>query len=256
MPPIQLPDVEHTVQNHRAPFAEFIGTFALVLLGLGLGAQLSLHHPTIDGYFVAWIGWGLAVTVGVYISGGISGGHLNPAITIAMASNGRMAWRKVPAYLLAQFLGAFTAALVLYVYYHTEIVHIDRDHTDKTMGIFVTMPGKDHGNILDMFGEILASFMFILAVFAITTDANNAKPVGGLAAIAIGISLTVAGAALSTPTGYALNPARDLGPRFFTLFLYGFRVFYMDYLYFLDPLLGPVIGGVLAGWVHKHLCQY
>jgi len=256
MPPIQLPEEEQPQQNHRAAFAEFIGTFTLVILGLGLGAQLSLHHPTLDGYFAAWIGWGLAVTVGVYLSGGISGGHLNPAITIAMAVNGRLAWRKVPGYLFAQFAGAFVAALFVYIYYHPEITAIDRDHTEKTVGIFITMPGKNHGLVHDMFGEILASFMFILAVFSITTDVNEARPVGGLGAIAIGISLTVAGAALGTPTGYALNPARDFGPRLFAMFLYGVKVFYMNNLYFDNPLLGPIIGGILAGWVHKHLCQY
>jgi len=226
------------------------------LLGLGLGAQMLLHHAALDPYLAAWVGWGLAATVCIYISGGISGGHLNPAITLALAFHGRFPWRKVPVYLLAQFAGAFVAALFVYLFYHPEITSIDRDHTSATVGIFITNQANNHSNWNELFGETMASFMFILVVFAVTTDANEARPVGGVGAIAIGLALTVAGAALGTPSGYALNPARDFSPRLFASFLYGGRLFTMNAAHFGVPLIGPVLGGFLAGWAHEHLCVY
>ena len=231
--------------------AEFLGTFVLILLGDGVVAMVVLF-PTNNpgevihgGYTNITLGWGLAVTMGIYIAGKISGAHLNPAVTLAVAVFRGFPWRKVLPYSIAQIAGAFVAAALVYWNYLPAFRQVD-PQLQRTAGIFTTFPafpGLPQAGFLD---QVIGTGLLVLLIFAII-DEFNAPPGANLAPLLIGLVVVAIGISFGGMHGYAINPARDFGPRLFTV-VAGFRnnglndgtrVWWI-------PVVAPLLGG-LAG---------
>ena len=235
--------------------AEFAGTMILILFGVGVVAQV-VGGGLGDHDSIAWA-WGLGVMLGVYVAGRISGAHLNPAVTIALAVFKGFAWRKVAPYALAQFLGAFVAALLVRWNY-SEVLHAaDPGLTIKTQGVFSTLPGNgtlpvgEWGAFRD---QIIGTAILLFLILAIT-DVAGTPPAANLAPFVIGLIVVAIGMAWGTNAGYAINPARDFGPRLAS-FLTGYGGAFRDqtgYLYFWIPIVAPIIGGLLGAGLYQAL---
>lgn len=223
--------------------AELVGTMLLVLLGDGVVAAVVLNKSKAQnsGWIVITTGWGLAVAVGVYAVGRISGAHLNPAITLGLAIIGKFPWSSVPSYLAAQFLGAFLGAVVVWLAYlaHWPVT----EDPELKLVVFSTIPAirKLPFNLLT---EIIGTFVLMFGVLAIA--ANTAAAQSGLVPLLVGFLVWSIGLSLGAPTGYAINPARDLGPRLAHALLPIAGKGDSDWGYSWVPILGPVIGGLLG----------
>jgi glycerol uptake facilitator protein len=231
--------------------AEFLGTFVLILFGTGVVAMVVLFptkNPgeTIHGGFTnITLGWGLAVTMGIYIAGKISGAHLNPAVTLALAVFRNFSWNKVVPYSIAQTAGAFTAAALVYWNYLPAFRQAD-PQLDHTAGVFTTFPafpGLPQAGFLD---QLIGTGLLVLLIFAIT-DEFNVPPGANLAPLMIGLVVVAIGMSFGGMHGYAINPARDFGPRLFTV-VAGFRnngISNGSRVWWI-PVVAPLLGG-LAG---------
>jgi glycerol uptake facilitator protein len=237
--------------------AEFAGTFILILIGVGVVAQVVAGGSALgDHDSIAWA-WGFGVVLGVYTAGKITGGHLNPAVSFAFAAFGDFPWRKVLPYSLAQTLGAFAAALLVRWNYTEVLAKADPGHTLKTQTVFATLPGNgslpvsEWGAFRD---QIIGTAILLFLVLAVT-DARNIAAGANLAPVIVGFVVVAIGMAWGTDAGYAINPARDFGPRlaeFLTGYGSAFRDQYGD-LYFWVPIVAPLIGGVVGAGLYKVL---
>lgn len=225
-------------------FGEFIGTFVLMIFGAGVGASINLEYAYAKGSIKAsWImialGWGLAVMLGVYTAAYFGApGHLNPAVTIAFAAGGIISWKVVPGFVLAQICGAFLGASVvaLQFYPHFKKTKVEQGNT---VGIFATVPAIDNKKF-NFISEIVATFTFVLCLLTLGNFAEGLKPfIVGLLIVAIGFSL-------GSTTGYAINPARDFGPRLAYAVLPIPNKGSANWDYSWIPIVGPIIGGLLA----------
>jgi glycerol uptake facilitator protein len=232
-------------------FAEFLGTFVLILFGIGVVAMVVLFPSknsgeTIHGGFTnITLGWGLAVTMGIYIAGKISGAHLNPAVTLALAVFRNFPWRKVVPYFVAQIAGALAAAALVYWNYLPAFRQVD-PQLDRTAGVFTTFPAFPAVIQAGFLDQLIGTGLLVLMIFAIT-DEFNMPPGANLAPLMIGLVVVAIGMSFGGMHGYAINPARDFGPRLLTV-LAGFRnngltdgarVWWV-------PVVAPLLGG-LAG---------
>jgi glycerol uptake facilitator protein len=237
--------------------AEFIGTLILIILGTAVVAQVVTSEGALgDHDSIAWA-WGLGVVFGVYTAARISGAHLNPAVTIALAVFRGFEWRKVLPYSLAQIAGAFTAALIVRLGYAEAINTVDPGHTIATQGIFSTLPGNGAMDISQgaaLLDQVIGTAILLFVIKALT-DIRNSPPLANLAPFLIGLLVVAIGMAFGTDAGYAINPARDFGPRLAS-FLTGYGGAWRDQygdLYFWVPIVGPLIGGVLGVGLYKAL---
>ena len=236
--------------------AEFAGTMVLILFGVGVVAQVVAGELG-DHDSIAWA-WGLGVVLGVYISAAISGGHINPAVTFAFAVFGDFPWRKVLPYALAQTAGAFVAALLVRWNYSEVLAAADPGHTIKTQGVFSTLPGNgtlpvsDLGALRD---QIIGTAILLFIVAALVDAKNKSAPAANMAPFVIGLLVVAIGMAWGTDAGYAINPARDFGPRLASFFTGYSTAFYDQYgdLYFWVPIVGPLVGGVIGLGLYKLL---
>jgi glycerol uptake facilitator protein len=229
--------------------AEFLGTALLILLGSGVVANVLL--PKSKGHGGGWIvisfGWAMGVFLGVYVSSGVSGGHLNPVVTFTMAYLGRLPWELVPVYLLAQLAGAFTGAVGTWLMYKK---HFDEaTNAAEIKAIFCTAPAIRHFG-WNFMTEMLATFAFMMGVLYLAAAKED---LGSLQALPVALLVLGIGLSLGGPTGYAINPARDLGPRIvhFLLPIPGKGV--SDWKYAWVPILGPLTGGAIATAVFHFL---
>lgn len=235
--------------------SEFAGTMILILMGVGVVAQVVAggygNHDSI-----AWA-WGLGVVLGVYTAGRTSGAHLNPAVSVALAVFKGFEWRKVVPYSLAQTAGAFVAALLVRWDYTEVIAKFDPGHTIKSQGIFSTLPGNGvlpvgiGGAFRD---QIIGTAILLFLVFAVT-DVRNTAPAANLAPWIVGMVVVAIGFAWGTDAGYAINPARDFGPRLAS-FITGYHTAFKDQygqFYFWVPIVAPLIGGVIGGGLYEWL---
>jgi len=235
--------------------AEFLGTFVLILFGTGVVAMVVLfpsRNPgeTIHGgYTNITLGWGLGVTMGIYIAGKISGAHLNPAVTLALAVFRRFSWNKVIPYSLAQTAGAFVAAALVYWNYLPAFHRVD-PQLESTAGVFTTFPafpGLPQAGFLD---QLIGTGLLILLIFAIT-DEFNAPPGSNLAPLMIGLVVVAIGMSFGGMHGYPINPARDFGPRLFAVvagfrnngLIDGTRVWWI-------PVVAPLLGGLIGAAIY------
>jgi len=235
--------------------AEFLGTMLLVILGDGVVANVALNRSKGQngGWIVVTAGWGLAVMVAAYSVGAISGAHLNPAVTIgfAVASVNNFAWASVPGYIGAQIAGGFAGAFVVWLAYlpHWEITE---DKTTK-LGVFSTIPAVRKPG-LNMLTEAIGTFVLLMGVLAIPSVQNLNPQLGfdrGLGPMLVGLLVFSIGLSLGGSTGYAINPARDLGPRLAHFLLPIRGKGDSDWGYAWVPIVGPIIGGVAGALIYK-----
>jgi len=236
--------------------AEFLGTFVLIVFGTAVVAQVVLSGQANGIYLSINLGWGLAVAMGVYVAGGVSGAHLNPAVTVALAVRRGFPWTKVLQYCLAQLVGAFAGALVTFVTYREAINQFDGGvrqvaGAQATAGIFATYPqaflSSIPGGLID---QIVGTALLLLLIFAIS-DAKNLAPDAKVAPIVVGLAVMLIGMTFGYNAGYAINPARDLGPRLFTAVAgWGPDVFRAGHGWWWVPIVGPLIGGVIGAWLY------
>ena len=240
--------------------AELVGTFLLILLGGGVCANVGLKKTAghDSGWIVITAGWGLAVAMAVYAVVNVSGAHINPAVTLGLASIGKLPWNDVPKYVAAQMLGAILGAATVWLAYlpHWEATE---DPAAK-LGVFSTAPAisKPFANLLC---EIIGTFALVLGVLAIlspevmTAEQKEMQKEWalGLKPLLVGLLVFAIGLSLGGPTGYAINPARDLGPRIAHALLPIAGKGGSDWSYAWIPVVGPCIGGVLGALVYKWL---
>lgn len=226
--------------------AEFFGTMLLVLLGDGVVAGVVLKRSKSEnaGWIAIVAGWGLAVTLAIYAVGRLSGAHLNPAVTIGLTIDGSFPTDMVAGYIISQFLGAFAGALLVWLHYFPHW----RETTDASakLAVFCTAPAI-RNTFTNLISEIIATAVLVLAILFI--GANEFTE--GLNPIVIGLLIVSIGLSLGGPTGFAINPARDLGPRLahFVLPIHGKG--HSDWSYAWIPVVGPVVGGVLGAYVYN-----
>ncbi|WP_433136761.1 MIP/aquaporin family protein [Actinomadura nitritigenes] len=235
--------------------AEFAGTMILILFGVGVVAQVA-GAGIGDHDSIAWA-WGLGVTLGVYVAARISGAHLNPAVTVALAAFKEFSWRKVAPYIAAQTAGAFIAALIVRWNYSEILAKVDPGHTIKTQGVFSTLPGNGTLPVgtWGAFRDQVIGTAILLFVIKALTDARNSPPLANLGPFLIGLLVVAIGMAWGSDAGYAINPARDFGPRL-AQFITGYDGAWKDQhgdLYFWVPIVAPLIGGVLGAGLYKLL---
>jgi glycerol uptake facilitator protein len=235
--------------------AEFTGTMILILFGVGVVAQVVTSEGALgDHDSIAWA-WGLGVTFGVYTAARISGAHLNPAVTLALAAFSDFSWRKVAPFVVAQTLGAFVAALLVRVVYADAIAAVDPDHTLATQGIFSTLPGNgamEVSTATAFLDQIVGTAILLFLVLAVT-DTRNDAPVAWMAPFIVGLIVVAIGMAWGTNAGYAINPARDFGPRLASFFT-GYGTAFEDQHgspYFWVPIVAPLIGGLLGAGAYR-----
>jgi glycerol uptake facilitator protein len=223
--------------------AEVIGTAILILLGNGVvaGVLLNLSKAQNAGWIVITFGWGMGVMVAVYAVGQFSGAHLNPAITLGFATIGLTEWGDVPEYLAGEFVGAFIGATLVWLAYLNHWG--ETEDPGLKLACYSTAPAI-RNPMANIITEVIGTFLLVFGVLAIV--ANGAPVRTGLAALLIGLLVFGIGLSLGGPTGYAINPARDLGPRIMHAILPIAGKGPSDWGYSWIPVVGPIIGGVLG----------
>ena len=238
------------------PFvAEIVGTFILILLGGGVCANVNLEKTfgNGSGWIVITFGWAMAVYAGVVVSADVSGAHLNPAVTIGLAAAGKFAWAQVGSYIGAQFIGAMLGAFTVW------LVH--KDHFDVTsdqgtkLGVFCNMPAIPN-TALNILGELVGTFVLIFAVLYMANpmldDGGTMKPIGmgSLGALPVALIVFAVGLSLGGTTGYAINPARDLGPRIIHAIVPIKDKGPNGWGYSWIPVVGPILGALVAAGLY------
>jgi glycerol uptake facilitator protein len=234
------------------PFiAELFGTAIVIIIGNGVVANVVLPKTKGNngGLVAIVLGWMIAVFVGVYITSSYSGGHLNPAVSIALAVAGKFSWSMVPMYILAQLLGAMIGSLIVWVIYKP---HFD-DATNPADQLACFSTGPSIRNLKqNLLVEALASFVFLLGIFFIKPAGIE---MGAMSALPVSLLVAGIGLGLGGPTGWAINPARDFGPRIMHFMLPMQGKGPSDWGYSLVPVVGPIIGGILAAFIYLQFLQ-
>lgn len=235
--------------------AELLGTMVLILFGCGVVAMVVLfasNNPAIPGQIVnggytnITLGWGFAVLMGIFIAGTISGAHLNPAVTIALAATGRFPWSKVAHYIAGQFVGAFLGAALVFAVYHAKWLGVDPSLAN-TAGIFSTFPAVP-GFWPGFIDQVVGTALLMGLILAIGDKLNN--PAGAAwGPLAVAFVVMAIGISFGGMHGYAINPARDLGPRLFAL-IAGFQNTGFQNGVWLIPVIGPLVGGLLGALIY------
>lgn len=242
-----------------SPFvAELIGTMLLILLGDGVVANVVLKDTkgNNSGWIVITTAWGLAVFVGVVVAGPYSGAHLNPAVTIALAIAGKFAWANVVPYIIAQFAGACIGAFLVWVMYYD---HFKRTNDSASiLAVFCTGPAV-RNYTSNIASEVIGAFVLLFTIFYIAgaeiTPAKTPIGLGSVGAIPVALLVWVIGLSLGGTTGYAINPARDLGPRFMHMLLPIKGKGTSDWAYAWIPIIGPLAGGAIAAILYLAIKQ-
>ena len=248
----------HASSLRRELSAEFLGTLVLMLIGLGVNAQKVLGGGDHGDAFSIHVGWGLAVTFGAYVAAGVSGAHLNPAVTLALAVHRGFPWRHVIPYAAAQLAGAFVASAIVWATYHAALDAFDGGTRQvlgptATAGIFATYPQPWLGPWGGIVDQIVGTAILLGAIFALS-DPGNSPPPKGLAPLLVGLVVLAIGVSYGFNAGYPINTARDLGPRAFTALAgWGPGVFTAAGGWWWVPIVGPLVGAVVGGAVYDSL---
>ena len=248
---------------------EFFGTMILILFGDGVVATFGLFtsvNPSASGsWTIIAFGWGFAVMLGIYVAGAISGAHINPAVTLGLAATGRHPWGKVLPYWGAQVLGAFVAGGILYFVYQGALVHaLAANHlgigdiaSSPTFGgkgfgwIFYT-GHRDFVGLFGSFGDEFLGTALLMALILTIIDARNQPVQANLNPLIIGFLIVAIGLSFGLNTGYAINPARDFGPRLWIAIVSGGASFTADNYYFWVPIVGPLLGAVVGAFIFDY----
>ena len=240
----------------QAYIAEFIGTMILIILGDGVVAGVLLRNSKAEnsGWIVITFGWAMAVAIAVYCVGQFSGALINPAVTIGFAVAGQLDWALVPGFIIAQFLGAFVGAVIVWLAY---LAHWgETEDQGLKLGVFCTAPAI-YNTPANLITEIIGTFVLVFGVLGILANSGAVGPVAGsvigsgINPLLIGLVVLGIGLSLGGPTGYAINPARDLGPRIAHAVLPIAGKGGNDWGYSWIPVVGPIIGGIIGAvaWV-------
>lgn len=220
---------------------EVFGTFILILLGDGVVANFATH-PRLPPEGYDWntitLGWAFAVVIAVYVTAGVSGAHINPAVTIALAVKRGFSWAKVVPYIIAQMIGAFLGALGVYLCYQGALVAAGMPN------VWCTAPGANISMVTALICEIFGTAVLLWGVLA-SGDAKNVPIGANLGPMLVGLVVLGVGLCLGGPSGYAINPARDFGPRILGLIV-GTQGLFSDLYWLVGPIIGPVIGGIVG----------
>ena len=241
----------------REAAAEFLGTLVLIVFGTGVVAEVTLSHGRTGMPLSIHLAWGLGVTLGIYVSAGVSGAHLNPAVTLTLAALRGFPWRKLPLYVLAQTAGAFAGAALTFVTYREAFDAFDGGARQvsgplTTAGIFATYPQPFLSLAGGFVDQVVGTALLLLVIFALA-DRRNAAPAAG-GPVLVGALVAAIGMSFGFNAGYAINPARDFGPRLFTFVAgWGREVFRAGNSWWWVPIVAPCIGGVTGGWVYDAL---
>lgn len=234
---------------------ELFGSLVVAIFGFGVVAQLVAGKIG-DHDSIAW-SWGFGVMLGILVAGKVTGAHLNPAVTLTVAVFKGFPWRKVVPYIVAQVIGWGLGALVIRFDYSAAIRTVDPGHTFTTQGIFSTLPGNGSTTLGVTIGDafwdqVIGTAVLLFLIFAIT-DPRGSNPNLVLSAVLVGLLIVAIGFALGTDAGYAINPARDFGPRLVE-FMTGYKNAWNDQYgqpYFWVPILGPLLGGLVGGGLYQ-----
>ena len=241
-----------------AYLAELLGTMILVFLGDGVVANVLLHKSKGQGggWMVITTAWGLAVIIAIFCVGRVSGAHLNPAVTVSLAAIGSFPWNQVPGYILAQIVGAFLGAVVVWVLYHPHFAETEDE--GLKLAVFSTAPAIRRP-VSNFLSEVIGTAILLFGILAIAANAQKlATPTGvdlslvfsqGIQPILVGFLVWGIGLSLGGPTGYAINPARDLGPRLAHALLPIAGKGKSDWAYAWIPVIAPLIGGLIGAWL-------
>jgi MIP family channel proteins len=240
----------------REVLAEFFGTFILIVFGVGVVAQTVLSKGAAGTTLSINVTWGLGVTMGCYACAGVTGAHLNPAVTLSLAVHRKFPWSKVLPYALAQIAGAFAASAVVYLTYREALSAFDGGirqvlGAQGTAGIWATYPqpflSTFPGGFID---QIVGTALLVGVIFGVTDSRNSPAP-AGLVPVVVGLLVLAIGASFGYNSGYAINPARDFGPRLFTFVAgWGSEVFRAGNSWWWVPIVAPCVGGVMGGWAY------
>lgn len=228
--------------------AELLGTMILIILGDGVVANVVLNKTKghNSGWIVITTGWGLAVAIAALIFGTTSGAHLNPALTIGLAVIGRFPWNDVPGYIVAQLTGGFLGAVIVWIYYRLHF----KETEDKAAKLAVFCTGAEIKDTFTSFAcEVIGTFILVFGLLGI----NNTPLVNGLAPLAAGVIVWAIGLTLGGTTGYAINPARDFGPRLAHFILPIHDKGDSDWRYAWIPVIAPVVGSIIAAIVFNSI---
>lgn len=243
--------------------SEAIAVAIIIFIGCSTAAMLLMYDPSPyqNAYWGVAIAWGLSVTFAIYVTGSISGTHANPAVTLALALFRGFSWKRVPPYIAAQITGGLCGAILVYCMYYSVINHYNAIHhltrmTGGGSGVFVTSPGLAITPIHAFFNEILLTAFLVFSIFAITDEYNTMAPQANNGAIIIGLVVAAIGASAGYLEGWAINPARDLGPRIF-IYLAGWgpSAFPGIPAYWWVPICGPLMGGIIGGGAYQLLIK-
>ena len=227
--------------------AEIIGTAILLFFGTSVVTNIVIVETNLDQWGLSLI-WGLGVTMAIYITGGVSGAHINPAVTVGLASVGDFPWKKVFPYVISQITGAFLGAGTTYFIYSDQFV----EKTASNMTVFHTIAMENITNPKAMLIELILTAVLLMGVMAMSEPLNSSAPKGLGGAISVGLLVAAIGAAAGNLTGFAINPARDFGPKLFTALAgWGLAPFTAHNYYFWVPIIGPLLGGVFGAVVYK-----
>lgn len=226
--------------------AEFIGTLLLILIGNGVvaGSVLKGSKAENGGWWIICFTWGMAVTLAVYAVGGVSGAHLNPAVTLALAYEGSFPWAQVPGYMLAQVAGAFVASVCVWLHYLPHWRGTNDGGAKRA--VFCTAPAIRH-TLANLLSEVTATAVLVLALLFLGAQEFTQ----GLKPLVVGILVMVIGLSLGGTTGFAINPARDFGPRIAHAILPIHGKAPSDWGYAWIPVIGPLAGGLLGAWLYQ-----
>ncbi|XP_055986789.1 aquaporin-9 [Sorex fumeus] len=239
----------------KETISEFLGTFIMIVLGCGSVAQTVLSRGEGGGVVTTNVGFAMAVVMAIYVTGGVSGGHINPAVSFAMCLFGRMKWYKLPFYVGAQFLGAFVGAATLFGIYYDGLMSFAGgklliEGENATAHIFATYPSP-YLSLTNALADQVVSTMFLLMIVFAIFDTRNLGVPKGLEPIAVGLLIIVISSSLGLNSGCAMNPARDLSPRLFTALAgWGFEVFTAGNNFWWIPVVGPLVGAVIGGLIY------
>src|SRR5215475_4513358 len=243
--------------------SEALAVFIIIVIGCSAAAMYSLYDPSPyqSAYWGVCITWGLSVTIAIYVTGAVSGTHANPAVTLALALYRGLPWRKVLPYSAAQVVGGFLGAIIVYQLYSPVIDHYnDLHHLTRAYGgaagVFFTHPGLAIGVMHAFVDEIILTAILVLGVFAVTEEFNTMAPQANSGALIIGLLVAAIGASAGYLEAWAINPARDLGPRLFAWMAgWGVSALPSPDSYWWVPILGPLLGGVVGGGLYQGLIR-
>jgi glycerol uptake facilitator protein len=250
-------------QDFGEYLAEALAVFIIIAFGDSVAAMYSLYNPSpyLNSYWGVCIAWGLAVSMAIYATGSISGTHANPAVTLALALYRKFSWHKVIPYCVAQVVGGVLGAALVYVLYVPVIDHFNQAAqltraAGGAAGVFFTHPGLAITPMHAFSDEIILTAFLIFGIFAITEQYNEMAPQANAGAFMIGLLVALIGASMGYLEAWAINPARDLGPRIFCFLAgWGPAAFPSPQNYWWIPIAGPLLGGCVGGAAYQYLIR-